>query len=188
MPLATDTIDDLCHRLVVSDVRAFEHVFHHMRGHLLRYVRSVVGGEATAHDLVQDVFVSLWGLRETLDPTKSLQAYLYRMARNRAYRHLRDTRTHAEKHQQILQEATQAMRLADRADGAVDQEQLAGHLQAWIADLPERQREALLLSRMHQLSHREIAAIMEVSPRTVNNHIIRALDHLRERLAAYEQV
>jgi RNA polymerase sigma-70 factor (ECF subfamily) len=59
-------------------------------------------------------------------------------------------------------------------------------LHLWIKELPERQREALMLSRYHDLSHREIALIMRISPRTVNNHIIRALNHLNERIQTFE--
>lgn len=52
----------------------------------------------------------------------------------------------------------------------------------WIYDLPERQREAFLLSREQDLSHEEIAEVMDVSPNTVNNHIVKAMRALRDRL------
>ena len=96
---ASETLEELCRRLKASDRGAFEQVFRQLREGLLRYVRSIVENDTVAHDLVQDVFVYLWGLRETLDPSRPLKAYLYRMARNRAYRFLRDERAHAEKHE-----------------------------------------------------------------------------------------
>jgi RNA polymerase sigma-70 factor (ECF subfamily) len=59
-------------------------------------------------------------------------------------------------------------------------------LRRWIDDLPDRQREALSLSRFEGLSHEAIAEIMDISPRTVNNHIVRALKSLRQNVHAYE--
>jgi RNA polymerase sigma-70 factor (ECF subfamily) len=52
--------------------------------------------------------------------------------------------------------------------------------------LPDRQREALLLSRYEGLSHAEIAEIMGVSPRTVNNHLVSALKSIRNNVVAFE--
>lgn len=181
---ASDALEELCRRLTASDRGAFEAVFRMLRGELLRYVQSIVRSEAVAHDLVQDVFVALWGLREGLDPSQPLKAYLYRMARNRAYRHLRDERSHAEKH--VLIQRRGGSPDAPRFDAALDADRLAPRLKGWIDELPARQREALVLSRYHELSHRDIAAVMGVSPRTVNNHIVRALEHLQRRIQAFE--
>ena len=155
-----------------------------LREDLVRYVRSIVNEDTVAHDLVQDVFVSLWSLRISLDPARPLKAYLYRMARNRAYRHLRDERTHAEKHAIIEQQSPKVAQNNDHLDAA----QLSEKLKKWIGELPARQREALVLSRYHELSHRDVAAVMEVSPRTVNNHIMRALEHLQARIRAFEPI
>ena len=175
-----------CERIKASDRDAFGALFRLMRNELLRYVRSIVRDDALAHDLTQDVFVSLWGLRESLDPTKSLKAYLYQMARNRAIRHLRDERIHDRKHDQIKRESTNHLPYREWPDAHVDADNLTAKLKSWVDELPDRQREALLLSRYQGLSHREIAEIMAISPRTVNNHIMRALGYLQLQIQAYE--
>lgn len=181
-----EQLEELCRRLTASDRVAFERVFRLFRDDLVRYVRSVVKREAVAHDLIQDVFVALWETRATLDPTLSLKAFVYRMARNAAYRHLRDTRTHERKHMLLEREEDGLNTNGAVRDGAVDADLLAGKIRGWIHALPERQREALVLSRYHDLSHREIASVMGISPRTVNNHIVRALGNLHDRIQAYE--
>ncbi len=180
-----ESLEALCTRLIQSDRIAFEAIFRGLREDLVRYARSIVGSDTIAHDLIQDVFVSLWGLRETLDPSQSLKAYLYRMARNRALRYLRDERTHAQKHLLLHGNAPPAAR-AEQTEEKLDADALRRQLQTWLSEMPERQREALLLSRMHGLSHREIATLMDLSPRTVNNHIVRALAFLQERIEAFE--
>lgn len=181
-----EELEDLCRRLKASDRSAFEQIFRIMRDDLLHYVQSFVRNGPTSHDLVQDVFLSLWGLRESLDPSQSLQAYLYRMARNRAYRHLRDERLHARKHDIIKYSLESGNSGTQKVEMTVDDDILNGKLNSWIRELPERQREALILSRYHNLTHREIAAVMGLSPRTVNVHIMRALENLHKRVQAFE--
>ena len=183
---SSEPLEELCRRLKASDRGAFEQVFRRLREGLLRYVRSIVERDAVAHDLVQDVFVYLWSLRETLDPSRPLKAYLYRMARNRAYRFLRDERAHASKHATLKRQAPAQTPCSEQQDARIDAAVLSQRLHVWIGALPERQREALLLSRFHGLTHRETAAIMDISPRTVNNHIMRALEHLQERIETFE--
>ena len=186
-PTASDeALEPLYQRLRASDRSAFEHVFRLLRDGLLRYVQSLVGDGAVAHDLVQDVFLDLWGLRERLDPARPLRPYLYRMARNRALRHLRDTRTHARKEAELQYETPDATAPHEGPDAALDADALQEQIGRWLAALPERQREALVLSRFHRLSHREVAAIMDVSPRTVNNHIVRALAQLQRCARAFD--
>jgi RNA polymerase sigma-70 factor (ECF subfamily) len=72
--------------------------------------------------------------------------------------------------------------LPDAPDAEVDTEMLKEMLDAWIHELPERQREAITLSRLEGLSHDAIAEVMDISPHTVNSHIVQAMKHLRSRL------
>jgi len=72
-------------------------------------------------------------------------------------------------------------------DAAAEGEWLEERLRTWIADLPTRQREALVLSRFEGLSHDQIAEVMDISPRTVNNHIVRALKRLRDHVDDYDE-
>lgn len=176
----------LCRRLKASDRDAFERVFRTLHDALFRYVRSMTDTPAIASDITQDVFVRLWDVRERLDPSRSLEAYVYRMARNRVYNHHRDRRTQADKHADMQARAALDEGGAPLPDAALQSDVLEANIKAWIDDLPKRQREAFVLSRFNGLSHDEIAAVMDVSPRTVNNHIVSALKTLRDHVRAFE--
>src|SRR5690554_1594504 len=178
--------DLICRRLKESDRQAFERLFRLQRNDLLKYVYSIVRNATVSHDLVQDVFVAIWELRQRLDPEQPLKAYLYRMARNRAYRYLRDERLHDQKHQLISREAAGDPPAPNDIEHRVDGALLSTLLQTWLYDLPARQREALVLIRFHNLSHREIASVMGLSSRTVNVHIMRALERLQKRAESFE--
>lgn len=167
-------------RLRASDPRALEELFRHLHEPLVGYALTLTPDRDGARDLVQEVFVKVWEARDRLDPSRSLRALLFRMLRNRALNLARDQANRLD-----LLNAHYEPPRPEPADAAFDGDQLREHLDRWMNELPERQREALRLSRFDGLSHDEIAEVMEISPRTVNNHLVKALRHLRNRLAVY---
>ena len=179
---ATANYSEYARRLKDSDKESFADLFRLLREPLVRYVANIVRDDMTAHDLVQDCFVSLWKLRDTLDPDKSLKAYMYRVARNCALRHLRDKRTHESKHDLIKQQHTNEIPIEQWPDAAIESDFLRRELKKWLSTLPKRQREVLELSRYQGLSHREIAEVMGISPRTVNTHITAAIRNLQRKI------
>ena len=172
-----------CQLIKASDRRAYEHVFRALYDPLMRYATNLTKDSVTAGDIVQDVFLKLWEVRNTLDPARSLKALLYRMVRNLAFNLQRDTKNREAKHTIIQQEKQPDVAGADQN---VDSNILEQKLKGWIDELPDRQREALSLSRFEGLSHEQIAAMMEISPRTVNNHLVKALKHIRDRIRMFE--
>jgi RNA polymerase sigma-70 factor (ECF subfamily) len=174
------SLDVLRRRLADDDAEAFETIFRRLSEPIFRYVCGMVSDTSRAHDLTQDTFAKLWTARDRMDSVDSLRAYVFRMARNRVYNQQRDARTRRENRNQLRESAPHGSPPAP--DQALDADLLRERLRRWIDDLPDRQREALTLRRQQDLSHDEIADIMDIAPSTVNNHIVRALDHLRERL------
>jgi RNA polymerase sigma-70 factor, ECF subfamily len=168
----------LCRRIRSSDRAAFAAVFAALRPELLRYVGATIRDGVAAHDLVQDVFIGLWERRERLDPAQSLRTLLFRMARNRSLNHLRFVRVR--RSGPLNEDPLVVMSAPD-----LDAQALAHRLREWIDELPERQCEAIELTRFSSLSHREAAEVMDISPRTLNNHLVRALATLNQRLERF---
>jgi RNA polymerase sigma-70 factor, ECF subfamily len=185
--LDADEFRTLSERLSNSDPDALELLFRKLRGRLVAFVGGMLRDQEAAHDVVQDVFVELWEARTRIDKTLSIKAFMYRMARNRAYNLTRDRRSHAAKHAEI-HASSNGFSSADGPDASTDARLIGDALHRWLDELPERQRDALRLSRFEGLSHEEIAKVMEISPRTVNNHIVRALATLDERLRRFQAV
>jgi len=178
--------DEWCRRLKASDRSAYAELFEAMYEPLFRYVRSITDTPDAARDVTQDAFVRLWEVRDSLSLDQSLEAYLYRIARNRAYNHERNRRTRSEKEEDVREQTPAQPASPPPPDAQAGAQQLEDRLWRWIGELTERQREALVLSRFDGLSHDEAAEVMDISPRTVNNHIVRALKHLRGRIDDYE--
>ena len=168
-------------RLQSSDQRAFSELFEAMHVVLLRYAWRFTGEQEAARDIVQDAFLKLWLIRAEIDPQRSLKALLYTMVRNLALNHKR-----AALHTSGVFPEHDLHDRAPAADLLVEASMLGDRLRLYIEQMPERRREAFMLSRFEGLSHEEIAQVMNLTPRTVNTHIVLALKDLRNRLGALQ--
>lgn len=174
------SLQDIARRVARGDATAFETLFRRLSGRVFRYVRGMTGTESVAHDLTQDTFVRLWSARDHLADVEWVEAYVFQTARRLVYNRIRDERVRRKNESLLNADDLDAQPPAP--DDHVDVDLLRGLLDRWIADLPARQREALTLRRMEGMSHDTIADVMGISKNTVNTHIMRAMDTLRERL------
>jgi RNA polymerase sigma-70 factor (ECF subfamily) len=173
----------LAQRVRLGDAVAFEAVFRRYHRELRESARRVVGSRVMAEDVVQDVFLALWTARERLRIGTSLGAYLHRSVRNAAIR--RSTRR--VERAVSLDELHDTDRPPRQPFVAPDPSPLdhAEHsllvddLARAAATLPPRAREVFTLSRRDQLTTREIATRLSLSPKTVEMHLTRALTALR---------
>lgn len=165
-----------------SDRKAFKTLFEAMRDALYRYAVLLVRDSDAAYDIVQEVFIKLWDVRHTLDAHKSLKSLLFQMTRNRSLNYIRD-------HQQRRtdwEDVPEALLVDDYdVEADIDLNALQSNLNQWIRALPGRRKEVFMLSRYDGLSHEEIANVLEISPRTVNNHLGFALHELRQKVLAF---
>lgn len=173
-------IDTLKRRVSESDRTAFEQLFRQLSPRIFRFVRGMLPSDAAAYDITQDTFAKLWDVRTTLDDVDAVVPYVFQMARNRVYNRKRDERTRRD-NEALLADAIHPDS-SSSPESELDAELLRDLFDQWIDELPARQREALTLQRMQNMSHAAIAEVMDIAPSTVNNHIVRALEHLRNRL------
>ena len=178
-----DSFSQWSSRLQASDQLACTEVFDALHSPLLRYAIQLTGDEDAAYDVVQDAFIKLWTIRSKLDPERSLKALLFTIVRNKSLNHLRQQRT---RESWIAAMPPSESARQPTPEEMIDAESLKERLREWIADLPPKRREAFQLSRFEGLSHEEIADVMNLAPRTVTNHIMLALQQLRDRLRAYQ--
>lgn len=183
-PDATSPDEDLVARIRAGDESAFESVFRAHYDGLSRFAARMVGSDAEAEELTQEMLLRVWRRREELAISGSLAAYLYAAVRNESLNRLRRARAEQEWRERVLRErdAADAHRSAG-ADDDVRAAELAAAIERVIEELPPRRRQAYVLRRQHHLSYAEIAAIMEIAPKTVEIQIGAALRTLREKLA-----
>ncbi|WP_340106784.1 RNA polymerase sigma-70 factor [Rhodohalobacter sp. 8-1] len=167
-----------------SDQRAFDELFRAFYPILVRFAMRYVSNSTTSKDIVQECFITLWKTRTRIDASRSLKSYLYMMVRNKALNTIRDNSGVDIDHE--LASDQQMNQQPDEIEQEYESSKLERKLQLWIGLLPDRQKEAFRLSRFDGLDHDEIAEVMSVSPKTVNNHIVAALSTLRNRYEQYK--
>lgn len=170
-------------RIRRGDARAFEALFRELHPALVGFAATLAESREAADDLVQEAFVRVWERRARLDPARSVRALLYQTVRNLGLNRIRDRSTRQDKLDGLAADAPPPVITPDALAEAAG---TGDRLRAWVAALPDRQREAIRLTRFEGLSHDEAAEVMGVSPRTVNNHLVRALRTLRERLDRFD--
>ncbi|MCB0572898.1 MAG: RNA polymerase sigma-70 factor [Phaeodactylibacter sp.] len=161
------------------DEAGLERLFQQYYTALVAYANGQLRSSEDAREVVQDVFISLWKNRESLDPEGNIRAYLYVSARNRCISHLRRKQLPGAP-LELLQHS-----LADEQHG-IEAEIEAAELQAAIYEeveqLPDKCREIFLLSRREGLSYSQVAEQLGLSVKTVENQIGIALKRIRRRL------
>ncbi len=146
----------------------------------LRSIR-VVKKREVAEDLVQDLFLEIWNKRETLNITSSIKSYLFRSIVNRSLNWLRANK-------QIFDEVDEGV--TNRSDDynithTMQKNELEDYITSCIDELPEKCRLVFILSRFEELSYKEIASKLEISVKTVENQISKALKLLRSKMEIY---
>lgn len=165
-----------------GDQSAFESLFREHYGALCGFARRLVGDTAVAEELVQDLFVQLWEKRATLSPEISLRSYLFTATRNSCLNHLKHVAVRGRHEDHVRQ---QPQGLAADPSETVQLAELQARLGLAIEALPDRCGEIFKMSRFEGLKYDEIAERLELSPRTVEVQIGKALRILREALAEW---
>lgn len=182
-------------RIRTGDARAYETVFRSLYPSLVTYVARIVDSQAVGEELVQEIFLTLWQRRATLEIAEgSLSAYLFTSARNRALAHLRREKVATRWRERATFDALIAERELSRDAGGRDggggmpdavEVELSVAIAAAVAALPPRARQVFTMHRQGGRTYGEIAAELGVSLRTVENHMSAALKSLRARLARF---
>ena len=171
---------ELLARLRQGDDDAYASIFREHYAGLVLSAARLLGDRALAEEAVQDVMLELWRRRETLVLTGPLRAYLHQSTRNRSLNQLRHARTVRQSEPHVRPPAG-----APQADARTVSSELQAAARAAIAELSEPQREVFELSRVRGLTYPEIASTLDISVKTVEARMGRALRHLRDRLAPW---
>jgi len=174
-------------RVRTGDAQAFEALFRAYAQPLCSFAYSYVESESLAQEIVQDLFSRVWERRDTLERPRSVRAYLYGATRNRALNELRSRRVETAFLRRVLR--LEGARASDARPVPPEDDLNAGALavavERAVAELPPRCREVFTLTRDRHLSYAEAAAVLGISPKTVEIHMGRALALLRQKLAGW---
>ena len=175
-------VEQLIITLKAGDLTAFEMLFRTYYQPLCNYAFTFVQDRDEAEEIVQSTFLNIWEKRESLSIHTGVKPYLYAMVRNACLNVL--------KHEKIKQQhAAMEMAVAERSTESVARTVMASELETKIYQamdrLPEQCRLIFKLSRFEELKYAEIAQHLNISIKTVENQMGKALRIMREQLKDY---
>jgi RNA polymerase sigma-70 factor (ECF subfamily) len=177
-----DLDDELMARAAEGERAAWNALYVRHRDRVFRIALRFLGDEPTARDVTQDVFISLFAHARSYRQSGSFPGYLRRMTVNRCV----NARASAHAAHRVSSSEAALRDIADRSpdpEARLQHEQTAAAVRAAIAELPPRQRMAVVLSRFEGLSYEEIASALECSISSVESLLFRARQALANSLA-----
>ena len=162
-----------------SDIEFFERLFKRFYQPLVNFAYRYVQDEQLAEDIIHDVFVYLWDKRERLDFTINIKSYLYNAVKNRSLKYLsKKTVASSDKALEIILGTD-----ANTPETILINKELQESITTAINELPEKRREIFCMNRFDHLTYAEIATILNISIKTVETQMSRALKFLRDHLS-----
>jgi len=159
----------------------FEQLFKEHFVHLCNFAQNYISNLDDAKEIVQDVFINLWNKRDNITSDKSVKSYLFTSVKNRCFNFIRDNKK--------FRSSILDIDIADYEVPFENDSYSGPELQIRINDainkLPEKCQQVFKLSRIEELKYKEIADKLNISVKTVEAQMSKALKVLREELKDY---
>jgi RNA polymerase sigma-70 factor (ECF subfamily) len=154
----------------------FEKLYKRFQPSLVNYAIYLTRSSEDSIELVNDVFLSVWNKRNRLKLDSSLKTYLYTAVKNRCINYLK-------KHKLEIVLNEQLDMLSDfKADQSLLEKEQHIIIQQIMNGLPSKCKQVFAMSRIDQLSNKEIASLLDISIKTVEAQITKALKIFKKKL------
>ena len=170
----------LVQRIRDDHVDSFELLYHRYMRKLYYFSFNYLKIKEEAEEIVQTVFINLWEHRKSLDDSLSIKSYLYKSTTNAVYNQLK---RNALRNKWVEQKLLKPEPASNETFEQIYYHDLEQTIDQIIAKLPPQQRKIYILSRIEGLSYEEISKQLDLSVRTVENQMYRALKVIKEKLA-----
>ncbi|WP_321332588.1 RNA polymerase sigma-70 factor [uncultured Bacteroides sp.] len=173
-----------------TDIQLFNTLFSKYQKRFIHFAVSYVCDISVAEDIVMESFLYYWENRFSIDKDANLPAYILTVIKNRSLNYLRNQAIHAKAEDHIRLHQDRVLQANLISLEACDPQELfsseaEGIVKDALAKLPELTREIFVKSRFENRSYKEIALNFNISERTVESHISKALKVLRLALKDY---
>lgn len=172
--------NQIIERIREGDRQAFDQLFTSLYQPLCRYAFSFLNDWEETEEAVQGVFLKLWENRSTVSIHTSVKSYLYTATHNACINQIKHFKVRQKYLDYVLHRETQH----DTSDRLIEKE-LTAYIEQSISKLPEQRRIIFNMSRFEGLKYAQIALKMNVSIKTVEAQMSKALRTLREELKDY---
>ncbi|MDR1882575.1 MAG: RNA polymerase sigma-70 factor [Prevotella sp.] len=162
------------------DREDFEHAFDLYYRSLCKYLLLFTDDFGMIEDTVQSIYIKLWEDKDTVS-INYIKTYLFVSAKNRILNSIRDR----QKRRDLLHDYFVNELAKEQADEIIDIDEFISLVEKSVDELPPKTKNVYCLSRYGNMSYKEIANRENISVKTVENHISKALQRINKRLKTY---
>jgi RNA polymerase sigma-70 factor (ECF subfamily) len=165
-----------------GDQKAFEKLFERYHKKLYAYLMRLLNSKEDAEEIVQESFIKIWEMREEFIEGYPFDALLFKIAKNTFLNFTRQkvNRRVFEDHFQLINEIE-----AEKADDYVIFKETREIIRLIIDDMPPRRREVFIMKKIEGLTRKEISEKLGISIITVDSHLLKANNYLKNELKKY---
>lgn len=157
----------------------YEELFRSNHKNLCRLANRIVNDKAGAEDIVQDIFLKVWNSRDSIQTDRPLDGYLYTATTNAALNYL-ESLNRLNKFRKEFQPSN-----TENASQNITSKELQAEFQKALDRLPPKCKVIFALSRFEELRYKQIAEQLNISIKTVENQMGKALEIMREELRPF---
>ena len=161
---------------------AFQKIFNAYHHKLYNFVFSFVKSDFVAKDILQEVFIKVWVKRSTIDLSTSFDSFMYTVARNQTYNHLRKIANQDSLKSEVWKNIRH---YSHQTEDSILLSEYNDIIDDILDNLPVKKRSIYILSRVQGKSNQEIAELLNISQKTVKNHLWKTLQLIKTQLQPY---
>ncbi|MEN8122514.1 MAG: RNA polymerase sigma-70 factor [Bacteroidota bacterium] len=163
---------------------AFQFLFDKYYNQLCNFCDYFVKDSSLSEEIVADVFSTIWLKRKKINITVNLKNYLYTSAKNMAFAHLKKKKVYFEN----IEDFHQNIHCHPEVLQKIDYPELQNKVNKILEKIPPASRKVLMMSRIEGFKYKEIAKDLNISIKTVENHMGTAIRILKENKSLFEKL
>lgn len=167
-------------RLKKGEEAAFDVIYWKYSAWVYNFIFSLLHDKSLAEDMTQNVFLKIWERHLYIEPENSFESYLFTIARHLVY-HETERLLHVETALDVLRQKLPEN--DEMTEEMINTESLRDYITSLVELLPPARKEIYQLSRVENLSNKEIAIRLSISEKTVETQLSRSLRFLKEQLS-----
>lgn len=164
-----------------GNVQTFKKVFQYYWNPLVSFSYRYVRDLQLAENIVQDIFLNIWNKKENIDPSRNFKTYLFTSVKNLSLNFIRNQKNNVYEFDELVLSEI----IISSPEDEVLKKELVEAVNSAINELPERCKLIFSMNRFEKLTYKEIAEVLEISVKTVEAQMGKALKSLRKSLQNY---
>jgi len=177
--LTISNTEDIIRRLKKDNKSAVDELFGYYYPRLYHFSKSILKIETGIDDILQEVFVKIWLNRQKISNAGTFNAYIFTITKNEVLNLIRSSvKDHTFKDELYLRSVAEEYQTQNQ----LEYDEIKTGIDHIVSSLPEKRKQVFILSRTEGLSNKEIAQQLNISEKTIEDHITHAIKHIKSAM------